>query len=96
MKNNEITDISALKNAKFKELQGLLLSNNNIKDIKPIGEFQRLRLIDLRNNQIEDIAIFGAEKFNLLQCIYLSGNKFDLTKFSPVKEKLDKCEEHLY
>ena len=96
LKNNEITDISALKDAKFKELQGLLLSNNNIKDITPIGDLQKLRLIDLRKNQIDDIAIFGAEKFNLLQCVYLSGNKFDLSKFKAVKEKLDKCEEHLY
>ena len=100
MKNNAINDISVLEKVKFLDLQGLFLSNNCIKDISVFGKikFKQLRLIDLRNNIIEDIKVFEiyeTNKLTVLESIYLSGNKFDINKFSTVKQLLEKCDECL-
>ena len=100
MKNNAINDISVLEKVKFLDLQGLFLSNNCIKDISVFGKikFKQLRLIDLRNNIIEDIKVFEiyeTNKLTVLESIYLSGNKFDINKFSTVKQLLEKCNECL-
>lgn len=98
LKNNAIEDISVFEKIKFEELQGLLLNNNNINDISVFGKIKlkQLRLIDLRNNKIEKIDIFekyGEDQLNVLECIYLSGNKFDINKFSKIKQILEKCAE---
>ena len=98
LKNNAIEDISVLERIKFEELQGLVLNNNNIKDISVFGKIKlkQLRLIDLRNNIIEKIDVFanyGQDKLNILQCIYLSGNKFDINRFGNIKQLLEKCAE---
>ena len=98
LKNNSIEDISVLERVKFIGLQALLLSYNNITNISVFGKtkFTQLRLIDLRNNKIEDIGVFkdyGKEKLNILECIYLSGNKFDASKSDETKKILEKCAE---
>ena len=98
LKNNAIENISVFEKIKFEELQGLLLNNNNIKDINVFEKmkFKQLRLIDLRNNKIEKIEVFeklGQDKLDVLQCIYLSGNKFDINRFSNIKKLLEKCSE---
>ena len=99
LKNNAIEDISVLEKVKFEEIQGLLISNNNIKDISVFKKtkFKNLRLIDLRNNKIDNIDVFqayGTEKLNVLQCIYLSGNNFDINGFEATKKLLEKCAEY--
>ena len=98
LKNNAIEDISVLETIKFEELQGLLLNNNNINNISVFGKIKlkQLRLIDLRNNNIDTIDVFGKygeDKLSVLQCIYLSGNKFDINKFGKIKQLLEKCPE---
>ena len=100
LKNNGIEDISVLERVKFEDVQGLFLSNNTIKDISVFGKikFKLLRLIDLRNNNIEDIKVFlkyDTDKLKVLDSIYLSGNKFDINKFSEVKKLLEGCDECL-
>lgn len=100
LKNNNIEDISVLEGVKFLGLQALLLSNNNITDISVFAKtkFTQLRLIDLRNNKIEDIGVFkdyGTEKLELLECIYLSGNKINSSKLEEAKKLLGKCAELL-
>jgi hypothetical protein len=100
LKNNAIVDISVLARVKFEELQGILLSNNNISDINSLerANFKKLRLIDLRNNNIDNISVFEYienERINALQCVYLTGNKYDTTKIDKVKNLLGKCEELL-
>ena len=100
LKNNSIEDISVLERVKFEDVQGILLSNNNISDINVFErtKFKKLRLIDLRNNRINDIGVFeylDSEKLSALQCIYLTGNKYDITKFQKVKNLLEKCDEYL-
>jgi hypothetical protein len=53
----------------------------------------------LRNNKIENIEAFGElgkEILDQLQCIYLSGNKFDINSFDSIKKILEKCNEHLF
>ena len=100
LKNNSIEDISVLEKVKFEDIQGLLLSNNNISDINIFerAKFKKLRLIDLRNNRIKDIGVFehiDKERLKALQCIYLTGNEYDITKFEKVKKLLDNCDEHL-
>ena len=96
LKNNAIEDISVLERVKFEEIQGLLLSNNNIKDISVFKKtkFKNLRLIDLRNNKINNIDVF--EALSALQCIYLSGNNFDINKFEGAKKLLEKCVEFTF
>jgi hypothetical protein len=98
LNNNAISDISVLKKIKFVELQAFLIRNNNIKDISVFGEvkFELLREIDLRDNKIEDIQAFSdSEKIKELQCLYLTGNKFDIKNpnFATVKARLEKLEE---
>ena len=100
LKNNSIEDISVLERVKFEDVQGILLSNNNICDINVFErtKFKKLRLIDLRNNRIDNIAVFeyiDTEQLNSLQCIYLTGNKYDITKFEKIKNILEKCDEYL-
>ena len=100
LKNNSIEDISIFERVKFKDIQALFLSNNNISDINVLAntKFNKLRLIDLKNNKINDIGVFesfGKEKLNILQCIYLSGNKYDLNKFNGIKTILEKCDEYV-
>ena len=101
LRNNAIDDISILEKVKFQEIQGILLNNNNISDISVLKKikFKKLRLIDLRNNKIENIEVFGElgkEILDQLQCIYLSGNKFDINSFDSIKKILEKCNEHLF
>jgi hypothetical protein len=98
LKNNSIEDISVLERVKFVDIQALLLSNNSITDISVFGKtkFTKLRLIDLRNNNILDIGVFknyGKEKLELLQCLYLSGNKYDSSKRDETKKLLENCAE---
>ena len=101
LKNNAIEDISVFERVKFEDLQGLFLSSNSIRDINVLGKikFKQLRLIDLRNNNIEDIKVFekyDTNKLKVLDSIYLSGNKFDINKFSEVKKILEICDECLF
>ena len=77
------------------------MSNNSIRDINVFEKikFKQLRLIDLRNNNIEDIKVFekyDTDKLKVLDSIYLSGNKFDINKFSEVKKILEICDECLF
>ena len=95
LNNNAIVNIKPLEQAKFAEnVQAILLRNNYITDISPIGNFKYdyLRELDLRNNNIDNIEVFADIKLEFLQCLYLSYNKFDPKnkKFEKAIEKMKK------
>ena len=77
LSNNELSDISILKFAKFQKLKSLILSNNNIKNIEILGEvdFPILQELKLSNNKITDIKKLKSAKFaKTIKKLYLSHN----------------------
>ena len=57
--NQNIIDLYELKNAKFKNLTELYLSNDNLENLDSINmsdyEFHELKVLDLSNNKIKDL-----------------------------------------
>ena len=88
--NNGFEDLCQIE---FKELKELILNNNNISDVKPLGKakFEKLEILDLSQNKISDINIF--EKVNLkgIKQLYLGYNNIsDIEIFGKVNfEKLE-------
>ena len=93
---NAITDISVIERVKFVEIQCLLIRDNNIRDISVFGriKYDKFRQIDLRDNAIDDISVFGKVDLPMLQCVYLTGNKFDVDKDPAAKKKIEQLIEY--
>ena len=71
----------------FKELKELILNNNNIIDIKALGEvkYKKLEILDLSQNKISDINIFDKVQFKELKQLYLGYNNIsDIKVFERV------------
>ena len=71
--NNNITDISALRNQK--QLRVLSLGWNRIQEVSPIAELTNLESLGLWNNQITDISPLGS--LHNLYYLDVSGNKIE-------------------
>lgn len=81
--NNEITDLSPLKDLKL--IQQLMLKNNQIKDIKPIAGLVMIQHLDLEKNQISDISPIA--KFDNMKSLYLGDNQIkDLSVVAQFKK----------
>ena len=89
--NEELNDLCKIE---FKELEKLLLSSNNISDIKMLenANFHKLKKLSLSNNKIKDINIFEKVDFKELTILDLRYNKikdikvFERTKFIKLEE----------
>ncbi|WP_144282986.1 leucine-rich repeat domain-containing protein [Chryseobacterium echinoideorum] len=79
-KINEIENISTLKN-----LIVLNLSNNFLRDLKPLFSFKKLSRLDLGNNKIENID--GLENLKNLRSVSIDKNSLsDISVFSKIAE----------
>ena len=60
----------------FKELKELILNNNNITDLRPLGKvkFEKLEILDLSQNKISDINPFENSHLGELKQLYLGYN----------------------
>ena len=80
-----ITDITPLKEAKFKKIKDINFAVNNIgdKNIKVISELQfgELESLNLFQNKIKDFNFFNFKRnniyYNKLQSLYIGSNKFE-------------------
>jgi Leucine-rich repeat (LRR) protein len=96
LNDNNIIDISPLKETKLPNLLYLSLNYNNITDISPLKEteFSKLKNLYLNNNNIIDISPLKETKLPDLLSLYLNDN--NITDISPLKEtKLPKL-KNLY
>ena len=88
--NNGFEDLCQIE---FKELKELILNNNNISDINPLGKakFDKLEILDLSQNKISDIDIFERVNFKEMKQLYLGYNNIsDIKIFEKVNfEKLE-------
>jgi internalin A len=80
LENNEITDLSALKELKL--LQSINLAGNKIESLDPLKELERVQYLELSRNQISDVSPLANMKN--MRSLYLSGNK--LEKIDTLKE----------
>ena len=69
--------LELFKNMKFKELEILDLSNNEISDIKALkySDFNKLKKLLLNYNKISDIKVLENANFKDLELLDLSNNK---------------------
>ena len=77
----------------FKELKELILNNNNITDLSPLGKvkFEKLEILDLSQNKISDINPFENPRLGELKQLYLGYNNIsDIKVFD--KNILNKLE----
>ena len=77
----------------FKELKELILNNNNITDLSPLGKvkFEKLEILDLSQNKISDINPFENARLGELKQLYLGYNNLsDIKVFG--KNILNKLE----
>ena len=77
----------------FKELKELILNNNNITDLTPLGKvkFEKLEILDLSQNKITDINPFENAHIGELKQLYLGYNNIsDIKVFD--KNILNKLE----
>lgn len=76
LEDNEISDISPLKKAKFLELKVLKLGKNNISNINILEKvkFENLEKLYLNKNKIKDISVFGKAKFHKLEYLNIKNN----------------------
>ena len=77
----------------FKELKELILNNNNITDLTPLGKvkFEKLEILDLSQNKITDINPFENAHLGELKQLYLGYNNIsDIKVFD--KNILNKLE----
>ena len=77
----------------FKELKELILNNNNITDLSPLGKvkFEKLEILDLSQNKISDINPFENTRLGELKQLYLGYNNLsDIKVFD--KNILNKLE----
>ena len=77
----------------FKELKELILNNNNITDLRPLGKvkFEKLEILDLSQNKISDINPFENTRLGELKQLYLGYNNLsDIKVFD--KNILNKLE----
>ena len=77
----------------FKELKELILNNNNITDLSPLGKvkFEKLEILDLSQNKISDINLFENPRLGELKQLYLGYNNIsDIKVFD--KNILNKLE----
>ena len=77
----------------FKELKELILNNNNITDLSPLGKvkFEKLEILDLSQNKISDINPFENARLGELKQLYLGYNNIsDIKVFG--KNILNKLE----
>ena len=77
----------------FKELKELILNNNNITDLSPLGKvkFEKLEILDLSQNKISDINPFENARLGELKQLYLGYNNLsDIKVFD--KNILNKLE----
>jgi len=84
LKENNISDITALENAKFNKLKILNLDKNEISDISSLEKvnFPELKELHLFNNKISDINVLGKVKFIKLEVLDLNLNKIsDISVF---------------
>ena len=84
LKENNISDITALENAKFNKLKILNLDKNEISDISSLEKvnFPELKELRLFNNKISDINVLGKAKFFKLEVLDLNLNKIsDISVF---------------
>ena len=60
----------------FKELKELILNNNNIADLRPLGKvkFEKLEILDLSQNKISDLNPFENTHLGELKQLYLGYN----------------------
>ena len=72
-RGKEIMTLSGLE--KCTNLASLDLSNNAVKDLKPLADLKNLQSLDLSNNRIEDLTPLG--KLVKLQYLKLDGNKIE-------------------
>lgn len=71
LSNNEITDISFIKD--LKNIYKLDLSNNKISDINSLSNLVNLKILYMNNNSISDIS--SLSKLGKLRILYLNDNK---------------------
>ena len=91
-----ISDLSPLKEAKFKKIKKISFAVNNIddKNIKIISElhFDELEELNLFQNKIKDFNFFHLKKnnksYNNLETLYIGGNKFEYNTNSKSKYEL--------
>ena len=77
----------------FKELKELILNNNNITDLSPLGKvkFEKLEILDLSQNKISDINLLENPRLGELKQLYLGYNNIsDIKVFD--KNILNKLE----
>jgi len=72
-RGKEITTLSGLE--KCTNLASLDLSNNAVKDLKPLADLKNLQSLDLSINRIKDVTPLG--KLVKLQYLKLDGNKIE-------------------
>lgn len=80
-----ITSLAGLEQAK--NIEGIWIQNNNIKDLSPLRGLNKLNSLVLSNNNIESINTL--KDLSELQVLYINDNK--ITDMSPLKE-LNKLE----
>jgi internalin A len=71
LSNSEISDLQPLTG--LKNLEGIMLNENKIIDLKPLEELGNLQLLDLSNNQISDLKPLTT--LSHLELLLLNSNK---------------------
>jgi internalin A len=85
LKDNQITDISFLKD--LKSLTILNLSTNKITDISFLQDLKGLTILDIQNNNINDISNF--KDITFLKKLFLGGNVIEDFSFLKSLKKLN-------
>ena len=57
----------------FKELKKLILSGNNISNIKVLAKFEKLEILDLSDNKISNIELLETFNFTELKELFFMG-----------------------
>ena len=87
LENNNISDLSPLGNNSFKTLQKLILSYNNINNIKSLYNLTFENLIELKfdHNKINDITALEGTKMKKIERLFLNCNNIsDIEVFQKV------------
>lgn len=83
LSNNEISDISELKN--LERLEELYLANNQIGYIDILSNLSNLRELDLSGNQIDDIS--PLLELDNLEYVNLIGNRISISQIDKLKAR---------
>lgn len=82
----ELTNLSGIQN--FQDLEILVVTHHQIRDIKPVQALQKLKSLFLFNNEIESLE--GVEELTDLEQLYVQSNKISslkpLQKLTRLKE----------